>query len=73
VRGEVWEVSAELLAGLDRFEGCDPATGVGDEYRRVESTVELDDGSETTAWVWDWTGPVDGREVIGGGDWLGRR
>ena len=71
VRGEVWEVSAGQLEELDRFEGCDPASGVGGEYQRRMTPVELDDGRTVEAWAWDWTGPVEGIALIEGGDWLG--
>jgi gamma-glutamylcyclotransferase (GGCT)/AIG2-like uncharacterized protein YtfP len=72
-RGEVWEVSPELLAELDRYEGCDPESGIGADYRRVMASVRLDDGGTSDAWVWDWTGPADGFPVIESGDWLGQR
>ena len=71
VRGELWEVSAELLAELDRFEGCDPQSGGGIEYQRVMATVRLDDGGEADAWVWKWRGQIDDHPRIAGGDWLG--
>jgi gamma-glutamylcyclotransferase (GGCT)/AIG2-like uncharacterized protein YtfP len=71
VRGEVWEVSSRLLAELDRFEGCDPASGEGEEYRRVRALVKLDDGGESAAWLWDWKGGVAGHPRVEGGDWMG--
>lgn len=71
VQGEVWRVSPKMLAELDRYEGCDPESGAGEEYRRILAQVNLEDGGKTDAWVWNWTGPVDGYPVIESGDWLG--
>lgn len=72
VAGEAWEVSMEMLAELDRYEGCDPESGSGDEYRRVMASVRLEDGSMTDAWVWEWVGSVGDCPVVEGGDWLGK-
>ncbi len=71
VRGEVWEVSRELLAELDRYEGCDPESGSGEDYRRIMTPAQLDSGGKSEAWVWNWTGSVDDYPVIESGDWLG--
>jgi gamma-glutamylcyclotransferase (GGCT)/AIG2-like uncharacterized protein YtfP len=70
VRGELWLLGAGLLEALDRFEGCDPASGCGPEYRRVETEVVLDDGRRLSAWVWNWAGEPGRYPVIAGGDWL---
>ena len=72
VVGEVWEVPRELMAELDRYEGCDPESGAGEEYRRVMAVVRLEDGSVTEAWVWEWIGVVGDCPVVEGGDWLDR-
>ena len=63
VRGEVYDVSPELLAELDRFEG--------DEYRRLRALVTLAGGTEVEAWLWEWRLPVEGLAEVAGGNWLG--
>jgi gamma-glutamylcyclotransferase (GGCT)/AIG2-like uncharacterized protein YtfP len=69
VAGEVWEVGAELLAELDRFEGVAPGGG-GGEYRRVRAVARLAGGGESPVWLWEWAAPVAGLELLAGGDWL---
>ncbi len=63
VVGEIYGVSRELLASLDRFEG--------DEFGRVRAEVqrvEAPDGTESV-WLWEWKG--DARHpVVRGGDWV---
>ena len=68
--GEVYAVGPEQLAALDLFEGLSAGEIEGSEYRRVRATVT---GGEPLldAWVWEWLGPVDERQRIAGGDWLG--
>jgi gamma-glutamylcyclotransferase (GGCT)/AIG2-like uncharacterized protein YtfP len=60
VHGEIYRVTAEQLAELDRFEGCP------DEYQREE--VVLDDGSTAAAYV---VSPARARlfPAVPGGRW----
>ena len=62
--GEIYQVSAELLARLDVFEGP--------EYRRVMMDVQCGGAHRSlrAAWVWEWLGPVDESRRITNGDWL---
>ncbi len=64
VIGEIHQVSADLLAALDDYEGP--------EYRRVKMDVRSTQGDVPAcrAWVWLWGGPVDESRRIAGGDWL---
>ncbi len=61
VKGEVFEVSDQLLSELDEFEGVDR----NDEYRRVL----VDCGGEKV-WVYEWLKGAEGYELVESGDWL---
>jgi gamma-glutamylcyclotransferase (GGCT)/AIG2-like uncharacterized protein YtfP len=63
VRGELYDVGAEVLAALDEFEGHP------DEYRRVP--VRLVSGESVDAYVLPRAQAPDGR-VIASGDWRAR-
>lgn len=63
VAGEVYDVSAELFARLDEFEGG--------EYRLVRVRVQAGQEEMENVWVWEWRGVVDGYPRIDHGDWLG--
>jgi gamma-glutamylcyclotransferase (GGCT)/AIG2-like uncharacterized protein YtfP len=73
VHGEIFEVTAAALAGLDDWEGIDPAAPEAGEYLRVRVTVERDDGTKESCWVYEM---VDAKcasgVVIESGDWLAR-
>lgn len=58
VRGEIWEVSIDLLAELDAYEG--------EEYARV--AIRLSDGSQAQAWVMH-AHHAAGRPRIATGEW----
>lgn len=62
VAGELHEMPAPAMAELDAFEGT--------EYRRVTAAVNLADGGAATAWIWEWSQPVDESRRISHGDWL---
>jgi gamma-glutamylcyclotransferase (GGCT)/AIG2-like uncharacterized protein YtfP len=64
IHGEIYQVSPELMASLDAFEG--------DGYRRVmtQARSDGDHRSPLAAWVWEWLGPVDENKRITSGDWL---
>jgi gamma-glutamylcyclotransferase (GGCT)/AIG2-like uncharacterized protein YtfP len=68
--GEIYAVGPEQLAALDLFEGLSAGEIEGSEYRRVRAAVTGGE-SPLEAWVWEWLGPVDERQRIAGGDWLG--
>lgn len=69
VHGEVFAVESDLLAELDAFEGIAADEVAGSEYRRVAATVSTPQG-DLTAWLWEWTGPVQDVRRISSGDWL---
>jgi gamma-glutamylcyclotransferase (GGCT)/AIG2-like uncharacterized protein YtfP len=73
VRGEIFEVTAEAMAGLDDWEGIDPAAPEAGEYRRVRVTAERDNGGEESCWAYEVAAArcADGM-VIASGDWLER-
>lgn len=58
VRGEVYTISLDGLERLDRLEGCPRF------YTRIRVRVNLDDGTQTTAWMYvtenppDWFRPI---------------
>lgn len=70
VRGELHEVTAEMLHELDVFEGISAGEIEGCEYRRVPTDVTCGN-STMRAWVWEWVGPVKETDRIPDGDWLG--
>jgi gamma-glutamylcyclotransferase (GGCT)/AIG2-like uncharacterized protein YtfP len=72
VRGDLWEIPAEILPALDAFEGVPPGETEGAEYRRVRVIVEASasEGPAREAWMWEWIGGVEGLEEMPGGDWL---
>jgi len=73
VRGEIFEVDAAALAGLDEWEGIDPAAPEAGEYRRVRGKAERDDGAVESCWVYEIVAAnCAGRPVIASGDWLAR-
>lgn len=57
VKGEVYEVSPELLKELDHFEGIVQSG----EYQRVM----IDE-----MWIYEWQNGSEGYEVVSSGDWL---
>lgn len=70
VRGEMYRVNEKQLAALDEFEGIGIDSWRNDEYRRVETMVKLDDGTEEAAWVWEWNSSVQNAVRLEDGDWL---
>lgn len=70
VRGELYRVSDAQLKALDLFEGIGVDSWRNDEYRRVETVVKLDDGTESSAWVWEWNSSVQNAIRLEDGDWL---
>ncbi len=71
VHGEVWRVSAEMLARLDEFEGASTEDDPDAEYRRVRATAEeAGSGRSFQPWVWEWRGILDEQRRIPSGDWM---
>lgn len=71
VRGEIFEVTAEALAGLDEWEGIDPAAPDSGEYRRVRAGVRREDGTDEICWIYEIAEACcEGRPVIASGDWI---
>ena len=70
IHGDVYAVDAETLATLDVFEGLSAGEIQGSEYRRVRSTIMLQDSRTITAWVWEWIGMTDESQRLADGDWL---
>jgi gamma-glutamylcyclotransferase (GGCT)/AIG2-like uncharacterized protein YtfP len=60
VVGDVYEVDDERMRDLDAYEG--------EEYRRVQVSVEGD--ASGVAWIWEWLGDVNEQQIIASGDWL---
>lgn len=69
VVGEVYEVSEEVLAELDLFEGVSGEERKG-EYARVSAKVSLSDGSMRECLIYEWLLGVAGYQVVANGDWL---
>jgi gamma-glutamylcyclotransferase (GGCT)/AIG2-like uncharacterized protein YtfP len=69
VRGELLWLSdlAAALPLLDEYEG--------EDFARVERSVELEDGTRVTAWCYVLSDPssVAGAEMVPGGDWISYR
>ncbi|MDQ8189911.1 gamma-glutamylcyclotransferase family protein [Roseibacillus persicicus] len=70
VQGEVYQVDEQTLRELDEFEGIGVEDTRNDEYRRVEATVRLDDGTLLSCQIYEWQLGVEAYEVVANGDWL---
>ncbi len=72
VPGEVFDVSAECLAQLDEFHRLQAAGLANGGFQRIQVEVHPvgSAGMVRIAWTWQWTGPVDKRDIIPSGDWL---
>lgn len=70
IHGEVYSVGPGLLEDLDVFEGLSAGEVEGSEYRRVQTTVVLQNSQVLTAWVWEWLGETDEGRRVTDGDWL---
>ena len=69
VKGEVYEVGADLLKKLDKFEGIGSQDEVEAEYHRIRIDVSLRE-EPTKAWVYEWLKGIKDYEVVHSGDWL---
>jgi len=70
VTGEVYSVDAAQLLELDTFEGLSAGEIEGSEYRRVKAVVIRPGGKTLSAWVWEWIGPFDAKDLLEQGDWI---
>lgn len=69
VAGDLYGLSDDdLLEALDVYEEL--GTDAPGRFLRERDEVRCADGSRCTAWVYRYTGPVDARARIQGGDWL---
>ncbi|MGD2047051.1 MAG: gamma-glutamylcyclotransferase [Gemmatimonadota bacterium] len=73
IRGEVYELPAPetMLPPIDRYEGCSPEDDLPHEFERKLVTVEMEDGSEATAWIY-WYRPQPRGRLLPTGDYLER-
>lgn len=72
IHGEVWElppVHDDLLAMLDRYEGCGPDSGPMPPYRRTRMSVRSDDGRRLRTWMYVWNRSTSGLLPIPDGRW----
>jgi gamma-glutamylcyclotransferase (GGCT)/AIG2-like uncharacterized protein YtfP len=72
VWGEVFQMLDvdKVLAGLDDIEGACPGQEDFSLYFRAVVPVRLEDGSETTAWVYFYNAPLGQAERIASGDYF---
>jgi len=70
VVGDVFELvdAPEILAELDRYENGPAPTTL--RYERTMAAVTLDDGRETSAWVYWYRGSLGESELILSGDFF---
>lgn len=75
VVGDILLANAHALAGLDEWEGIDPAAPNAGEYRRVAVDVfTLPGDAPIACWVYEVSAVrAAGRPVITSGDWLSAR
>jgi gamma-glutamylcyclotransferase (GGCT)/AIG2-like uncharacterized protein YtfP len=71
VHGELYvlENAPEALARLDDYEGCGPRHARPYEFERVLREVVLNSGESCLAWVYLYTGMLDGKDEIPSGDY----
>jgi len=75
VHGEVYRLlrPAEVLARLDRYEGCGAGAAEPTEYIRRKQSVRLASGEIVSAWVYIYIQPYSGLERIASGDFVAGR
>lgn len=68
VFGDVFELrDLELLAALDRYEGCGPGDPRPTQYLRLLQNVIIGNGAASEAWMYVYNWPIEGREWIKSG------
>lgn len=75
IKGELYTIREEnelswAMAQLDDYEGVNPEPGEPELYRRAQTTVLLDNGTQAEAWIYWYDGDVQGRPVIASGSVL---
>ncbi|MEM9460718.1 MAG: gamma-glutamylcyclotransferase family protein [Myxococcota bacterium] len=74
VVGELYRLrDPTVLADLDEYEGISPDDQPPHEYRRVRRLVQLLDGGEHAAWIYEYDWSTEGRARIHSGDFLRRQ
>jgi gamma-glutamylcyclotransferase (GGCT)/AIG2-like uncharacterized protein YtfP len=80
--GSTWHIHGELyrivhedefeyaIAQLDDYEGVHTSYDQKALYRRDITSVKLEDGTETQAWIYWYTGDIAGKPVVESGDVL---
>lgn len=74
VHGEIWQlpcVRGELMAMLDRYEGCAASSPIPHTYARRKVRILLNDGRRVVAWMYLWNGAVSQDKRIRSGIWEG--
>ncbi len=72
VQGELWRLPVdrvELLAALDRYEGCAPGTAAPPPYARRTVRIREPHGRRVTAWIYVWLGSTSKLPRIADGRW----
>jgi len=69
VKGEVYEVSPELMKELDKFEGIGLEDNRNGEYHRVRAEVTLQ-GQPIEVWIYEWLKGIEDHQPVESGDWL---
>ncbi len=72
VKGDLVLVPPDCMDQLDAYEACLPNDLQPHEYRRVKGTVRCPDGSEKSAWIWEYQFSVDEKRCVESGDWFER-
>lgn len=67
---EVYDISKETLADVDRLEGHNEANPASGLYRRVKKEVFLDSGEITTTYTYEYNGEPPETSFIPSGDWI---
>ncbi|MCU0387361.1 MAG: gamma-glutamylcyclotransferase [Chitinophagaceae bacterium] len=75
IAGELYRINHEdefeyAIAQLDDYEGVDASYDQPALYRRDLTLVKLDSGEEHNAWIYWYTGDVEGKPVVESGDVL---
>ncbi len=74
VHGELWRIPAhmpDLLAALDRYEGCAPHCPLPHSYARRRIRVRNSSDARVTAWIYVWVRSTEGLVPIPDGRWRG--
>ncbi len=74
VLGEVYFLMSpeKTFAELDPYEGYYPDDEAHSDYLRQQNTIQLNDGSTVTAWIYVYNLPVIGLPQITSGDFMKR-